>query len=121
LKDFITASELKILGLQRQGFYAFADGVYNDNSFHKVNKYGVVNVEGLEHESEYRSDIKHFYPIPLRDLQAANEGDDPFENDRHFIQSSYSITRSMGITDGYCFFGEKGLHFVWLPILGIYL
>jgi hypothetical protein len=36
LKDFITASELKILGLQRQGFYAFADGVYNDNSFHKV-------------------------------------------------------------------------------------
>jgi hypothetical protein len=62
LKDFITASELKILGLQRQGFYAFADGVYNDNSFHKVNKYGVVNVEGLEHvESEYRSDIKHFY------------------------------------------------------------
>jgi hypothetical protein len=39
LKDFITASELKILGLQRQGFYAFADGVYNDNN--KVNKYGV--------------------------------------------------------------------------------
>jgi hypothetical protein len=53
--------------------------------------------------------------------KAANEGDDPFENDRHFIQSSYSITRSMGITNGYCFFGEKGLHFVWLPILGIYL
>jgi hypothetical protein len=29
----------------------------------------------------------------------------------------------MGITDGYCF-GDKGkfeLHFVWLPILGIYL
>jgi hypothetical protein len=67
LKDFITASELKILGLQRQGFYAFADGVYNDNSFHKVNKYGVVNVEGLEHvESEYRSDIKHFYPHPTQ-------------------------------------------------------
>jgi hypothetical protein len=28
----------------------------------------IVNVEGLEHESEYRSDIKHFNPIPLRDL-----------------------------------------------------
>jgi hypothetical protein len=70
LKDFITASELKILGL-RQGFYAFADGVYNDNSFHKVNKYGVVNVEGLEHvESEYRSDISISTPIPLRDLQS---------------------------------------------------
>jgi hypothetical protein len=43
-----------------------ADGVYNDNSFHKVNKYGVVNVEGLEHVSEYRSDIKHFYSHPTQ-------------------------------------------------------
>jgi hypothetical protein len=71
LKDFITASELKILGLQRQGFYAFADGVYNDNSFHKVNKYGVVNVEGLEHVKANIDLISISTPIPLRDLQSS--------------------------------------------------
>jgi hypothetical protein len=108
LKDFITASELKILGLQRQGFYAFADGVYNDNSFHKVNKYGVVNVEGLEHvESEYRSDIKHFYPHPTQRFTKQ-----PMKAMIHSkmidtLFTKYSITRSMGITDGYCF-GDKG-------------
>jgi hypothetical protein len=89
LKDFITASELKILGLQRQGFYAFADGVYNDNSFQQ--QYGVVNVEGLEH-GEYRSDIKHLPPSHSEIYKAANEGDDPFENDRHFIHKVATVS-----------------------------
>jgi hypothetical protein len=79
-----------------------------------------VNVEGLEHvESEYRSDIIFYSPSHSEIYKAANEGDDPFENDRHFIHK-VAITRSMGIK--WLLFGDKGfrLH-VWLPILGIYL
>lgn len=94
LSDFITASELKILGHQRQGFFAFADGVFHENSFHPVNKYGIVNVQGLEKtESEYRNDITHFYsPSHSEIYKAANEGDDPFENDRHFVHKHAPVT-----------------------------
>lgn len=110
LKDFITASELKILGYQRQGFFAFADGIYNDNSFHKVNKYGVVNVEGLEKiESEYRSDITHFYsPSHSEIYKSANEGDDPFENDRHFIHKVAPVSLDQWASQMVTVFGDKG-------------
>jgi DNA primase len=110
LNDFITASELKILGHQRQGFFAFADGIYNDNNFHKVNKYGIVNVEGLEKtESEYRSDITHFYsPSHSEIYKAANEGDDPFENDRHFIHKIAPISLDQWASQLVTVFGNKG-------------
>jgi hypothetical protein len=56
--------------------------IYNDN-FHKVNKYGIVNVEGLEKRIQIRY-YTLLFSITLRDYKAANEGD-AFENDRHFI------------------------------------
>lgn len=110
LNDFITATELKILGHQRQGFFAFADGIYNDNNFHKVNKYGIVNVEGLEKpESEYRSDITHFYsPSHSEIYKAANEGDDPFENDRHFIHKIAPVSLDQWASQLVTVFGNKG-------------
>jgi len=110
LNDFITASELKILGHQRQGFFAFADGVYHENSFHKVNKYGIVNVEGLEKsESEYRSDITHFYsPSHSEIYKSANEGDDPFENDRHFIHKVAPVSLDQWAQQLVTVFGDKG-------------
>jgi DNA primase catalytic core len=110
LSDFITASELKILGQQRQGFFAFADGVYHDKSFHKVNKYGIVHVEGLEKtESEYRSDITHFYsPSHSEIYKSANEGDDPFENDRHFIHKEAPVSLDQWANQIVTVFGDKG-------------
>lgn len=110
LNDFVTASELKILGHQRQGFFAFADGVYHNNSFHKVNKYGIVNVEGLEKtESEYRSDITHFYsPSHSEIYKSANEGDDPFENDRHFIHKVAPVSLDQWASQLVTVFGNKG-------------
>ncbi|MEZ0182625.1 DNA primase [Flavobacterium oncorhynchi] len=110
LNDFITASELKILGQQRQGFFAFADGVYHDNQFKAVNKYGIVQVEGLEKtESEYRSDITHFYsPSHSEIYKAANEGDDPFENDRYFVHKSAPISLENWATQMVTVFGDKG-------------
>ncbi|MEO8532828.1 MAG: DNA primase [Flavobacterium sp.] len=110
LNDFITASELKILGHQRQGFFAFADGIYHNDGFHKVNKYGIVNVEGLEKtESEYRSDITHFYcPSHSEIYKAANEGDDPFENDRHFVHKPAPVTIDQWADQMVRVFGDKG-------------
>lgn len=108
--EFITASELKILGYQRQGFFAFADGIYHENNFHKVNKYGIVNVEGLEKsETEYRSDITHFYsPSHSEIYKAANEGDDPFENDRHFIHKYAPVSLDQWASQMVKVFGDKG-------------
>jgi DNA primase len=111
LNDFITASELKILGLQRQGFLAFADGICSDNTnFHKVNKYGIVHVEGLEKsENEYRSDITHFYsPSHSEIYKSANEGDDPFENERHFIYKEAPISLDQWGSQMVTVFGNKG-------------
>jgi DNA primase len=111
LNDFITASELKILGLQRQGFLAFADGICSDNNnFHKVNKYGIVHVEGLEkNENEYRSDITHFYsPSHSEIYKSANEGDDPFENERHFIYKEAPISLDQWGSQMVTVFGNKG-------------
>lgn len=111
LNEFITATELKILGHQRQGFFAFADGVYNMNQFHKVNKYGIVHVEGLEKEdTEYRSDISHFYsPSHSEIYKAANEGDDPYENDRHFVYKIAPISMDQWMQQMVNVFGNKGI------------
>lgn len=110
LNDFVTASELKILGHQRQGFFAFADGVYHNDAFHKVNKYGIVHVDGLEKtDSEYRSDITHFYsPSHSEIYKAANEGDDPFENDRHFVHKNAPVTIDQWGDQMVTVFGDKG-------------
>lgn len=110
LNDFITATELKVLGLQKQGFFAFADGVVHNNEFHKVNKYGIVHVDGLEAENnEYRSDITHFYsPSHSEIYKAANEGDDPYENDRHFIYKIAPISLEVWMKQMSTVFGDKG-------------
>lgn len=110
LHDFITATELTILGHNNKGFFAFADGIYHANAFHKVNKYGIVNLEGLEKiESEYRSDITHFYsPSHSEIYKSANEGDDPYENDRHFIHKVAPISLDQWANQMVKVFGDKG-------------
>jgi hypothetical protein len=110
LNDFITATELKILGQQKEGFFAFADGIFHGNDFLKVNKYGIVNVEGLEKtESEYRSDITHFYsPSHSEIYKSAREDDDPFENDRHFVHKQSPVSLEQWMSQMVKVFGDKG-------------
>lgn len=89
LEGFTTATELKLLGYQREGFYAFANGVFFQGSFRPVNEYGIVEVKLQEDEKEksvYRSDITHFYsPSHSEIYKASREDDDPYENDRYFV------------------------------------
>jgi DNA primase len=110
LNDFITATELKILGHQKEGFFAFADGVFHNSQFLKVNKYGIVNVEGLaKTESEYRSDITHFYsPSHSEIYKSAREDDDPFENDRHFVYKIAPISLDQWMSQMVTVFADKG-------------
>lgn len=115
--EFITASELKILGHQKEGFFAFADGVFHNNQFMKVNKYGIVHVEGVNKSaSEYKADISHYYsPSHSEIYKSAREDDDPFENDRYFVYSEAPIRLEQWMEQFVKVFGDKaklGIAFV---------
>lgn len=137
LKDFVTATEMKILGHQREGFFAYADGIYHNNTFFPVNKYGIVNIEGLVKEkSEYRSDISHYYsPSHSEIYKASREDDDPYENDRHFVYRRATPSLDAWMSQIVKVFGNKGklgvafvlavnfrdlflIHWKYFPILG---
>lgn len=110
LDNFITATELKTLGYQSEGFFAFADGVFHDGEFRKVNKYGIVNVDGLEKEqSEYKSDVTHYYSPAYSEIyKASREDDDPYENDRHFIYKVAPVSLDQWLHQMVKVFGDKG-------------
>lgn len=137
LNDFISAQELKTLGLQREGFTAFADGVFHNDTFIPVNKYGITHVVGLKkEESEYRSDIKHYYSPAFSEIyKFTSEDDDPYENDRHFVYKKAPISLETWAKQMVTVFGDKGklgvafclasnfrdlflTHFNYFPLMG---
>lgn len=137
LNSFISAQLLKTLGQQRDGFHAFADGVYHKDQFLPVNKYGIVHVDGLtKEESEYRSDIKHYYSPAFSEIHKANaEDDDPYENDRHFVFKQAPVSLETWAKQMVTVFGDKGklgvafclaanfrdlflTHFNYFPLMG---
>ena len=110
LESFITATELKTLGHQREGFFAFACGVFHQNQYSPVNKYGIVHLDGLEKEqSEYKSDIKHYYSPAFSEIyKHVREDDDPYENDRHFVYKVASVSLDQWMNQVVKVFGNKG-------------
>lgn len=73
-KNFPVASELRTLGWQREGFYAFANGLYT-NKWNPVDELGVA---------EY--DKKLYFSPSFSSIYAdVREDDDDYENDRFFI------------------------------------
>lgn len=108
--EFITATELKILGHQKEGFFAFADGIFHNDQFLSVNKYGIVHVEGLERSgNEYKADVCHYYsPSHSEIYKAAREDDDPYENDRHFIYKMSPVSLDQWMHQMVKVFGDKG-------------
>lgn len=94
LSDFIMAFELKTLGWQREGFFAFANCVYYNGIVKNVNEYGIVQVEteGAD-KSEYFEEVKHFYSPAFSEIyKHTRDDDDPYENDRYFIYKKAPIT-----------------------------
>jgi DNA primase catalytic core len=94
LSDFITAFELKTLGWQREGFFAFANCVYYKGIIKNVNEYGIVQVEvSSSTQSEYFEDVKHFYSPAFSEIyKHTRDDDDPYENDRYFVYKKAPVT-----------------------------
>lgn len=80
--EFPVCNELKTLGWQREGFYAFANGIYN-GKWQPVNEYGIT-----EHKK-----VKYFSPSHSIVYSDVREDDDEYENDRYFIwqQSTFDF------------------------------
>jgi DNA primase catalytic core len=93
LNNFVMAYELKTLGWQQEGFYAFANCVNHNGMLKKPNDYGIIQLEtGVQNESEYMEDIKHFYsPSASVMYKYSRDGDDPYENDRYFVYKEAPI------------------------------
>lgn len=93
LNNFIMAYELKTLGWQQEGFFAFANCVNHNGMMKKPNDYGIIQLEsGVKNESEYMEDVKHFYsPSASVMYKFTRDGDDPYENDRYFVYKESPI------------------------------
>ena len=109
-EQFEPALELLTMGWNRRGFYAFANGVYWEGKFRAVNKYGIMNLEGIDKtDSEYNQKIDNYYSPAFSVMHQDNqEGDDLYENDRYFVFKEASITINEWMDQMILVFGEKG-------------
>lgn len=94
LSDFVMAFELKTLGWQREGFFAFANCVYYKGIVKNVNEYGIVQVETeAADKSEYFEEVKHYYSPAFSEIyKHTRDDDDPYENDRYFVFKKAPVT-----------------------------
>ena len=72
--EFQKCNELRVLGWQKEGFYAFANGIVSD-TWHPVDKFGMTDHDGQ----------KYFSPAFSEIYKDVREDDDEYENDRSFI------------------------------------
>ena len=82
-KNFPMCKELKTLGWQREGFFAFANGIY-DGTWQPVDEYGITVHQGK----------KYFSPAFSVVYNDVREDDDEYENDRYFIYNQAPCTFS---------------------------
>jgi hypothetical protein len=80
-KNFPMCNELKTLGWQREGFYAFANGIY-DGTWQPVDEYGITTHNGK----------KYFSPAFSIVYSDVREDDDEYENDRYFVYNKAQCT-----------------------------
>ncbi|WP_435263400.1 DNA primase [Tenacibaculum sp. nBUS_03] len=93
-QEFEPAKELHTMGWNPQGFWAFADGIYYKNEFKKVNKYGIVCLDGIDNDvDEYNEAIENYFSPAFSVMHRKNdEGDDPYENDRAFVYKKSPVS-----------------------------
>jgi len=78
--EFPVCNELKTLGWQREGFFAFANGIFN-GKWQPVDRFGIT-----EHKKN-----KYFSPAFSIVYNDVREDDDEYENDRYFIWQSSPV------------------------------
>lgn len=74
-------NELKTMGWQREGFFAFSNGIFDGDTWQPVDQYGIT-----EHDGK-----KYFSPAFSEVYSGVREDDDEYENDRFFIYSPSTI------------------------------
>jgi DNA primase len=79
--EFPIANELKTLGWQREGFFAFSNGIYN-GQWQPVDEFGITNHE----------DDKFFSPAFSLVYKDVREDDDEYENDRFFVYKRSDVS-----------------------------
>ena len=110
-EQFEPALELLTMGWNKKGFYAFANGVFWEGKFRAVNKYGIMNLEGIDKtESDYNQKIDNYYSPAFSVMHQDNqEGDDLYENDRYFIYKESAISLEDWMQQMILVFKEKGI------------
>ena len=93
---FPVCNELKTLGWQREGFFAFANGIYN-GEWQPVDGYGIT-----VHKSE-----KFFSPAFSVVYKEVREDDDEYENDRFFVWKESKVSFSQWAHLMIRVYGEK--------------
>jgi DNA primase len=87
LDSFIMAFELRTLGWQHEGFFAYSNLISHKGINKTPNDYGIVQLEAeVQIQSDYIEDVKHFYsPSASVMYKNSRDGDDPYENDRYLV------------------------------------
>ncbi len=103
MEKFPTCEEIKTFGWQKQGFYAFADGIAT-NTFKKVDVNGIIEFD--KH--------KYFLPAFSDAYKNVREDDDLYENQRHFIYKKAPVSferwaKQFDLVHGYN--GKMGISF----------
>lgn len=91
-----TATEIVQLGWQRQGFYAFGNGVFYQARFHKADHYGIVRLE----------DLGNFYLPGASDIY---KEDSLFQFEKRFVHLAYSTISIKDVAEAMLkVFGDNG-------------
>ena len=112
-EQFEPALELLTMGWNKKGFFAFANGVFWNDKFNSVNKYGIMRLEGISDNDTttgYNEKIENYYSPAFSVMHKDNqEGDDDYENDRFFVYKQSAISLTDWIKQLIKVFGEKGI------------
>ena len=102
LKSFLyekteTAAQIKQLGWNKKGFFAFGNGIFDGRQFHEVNEYGIVHL----------GEKGNFYLPALSRIYKENT--DYFRFERQFVHFNFSMISLRDFTRQlFLIFGDNG-------------
>lgn len=102
LKSFLyekteTAAQIKQLGWNKKGFFAFGNGIFDGRQFHEVNEYGIVHLG--EKGNFYLPTLSRIY----------KENTDYFRFERQFVHFNFSMISLRDFTRQlFLVFGDNG-------------
>ncbi len=102
LKSFLyekteTAAQIKQLGWNKKGFFAFGNGIFDGRQFHEVNEYGIVHL----------GEKGNFYLPALSRIYKENT--DYFRFERQFVHFNFSMISLRDFTRQlFLVFGDNG-------------